>query len=243
MRKRRVVLALALVAAIIGAAVMIANRFNDSGSSASSTSSTSTSTTTVPSAPADGTGSEILPGETVGPGKDQGDPQVAVHAAATALNNIWAASFASDADIKATIEQTVVPERRSNLEQVMIGGKPGLAALLGYQSPEEALLGAQQRVATQMYRVDQFDDGATATIRLFVLNEWIQPGIENNKSYQAPRIRVVRMRWQNDRWLLVFDADPPANERPTPQQNLQLDEAMRQFGPYLKGFKAYVDTG
>jgi len=163
----------------------------------------------------------------------------AVTAAALAMSNLSQAQFLPAEQIRQVVSATVVPAERPTLEQqYAAAGKVFATNYLGYASVNDARLRASYSVTTQKYRVAFFGK-SEATIWLYTVSHWITI---RNLEYYTPSLTVVQMRWINGRWMYAGAHNPPASMQPSPEANLQYEQTVQRFKPYLKGFKPYESS-
>lgn len=208
--------------------------------------------------PGDGEGPSTIPdpagGENQGhgPNLSKSNSMDAVNSAVEAVQALSVAQLLPAVLLAESVNNLAVPESRSVLIELLGPNGRNLATAWGYDSIQDALNNSEYRVATKKYRVGAFDPAAgTAVVSLYTVTHFVTKRTVNSQNqitccgYNHPRIKVVSMRWVEDRWLYVASSDPAPGQAPVftgKGPGLSYDQVVNLYKPFLEKGR-YIDYG
>jgi hypothetical protein len=172
----------------------------------------------------------------------------AAYAAKDAVTNLAQAMFLPPDMIRQVVSQLVIPQEVDQLVNAYQSIGKFTAEKWRYTDVDEARQYAQYNVSPAKWRAASFN-GKSATIYVYTLTNYYEKRMVSQfeASYLpfsgVPRIRVVRMKYLNDKWLFVSARDPDPGESPRLRKSdskRSTDELQARFKRYLKGYHDYV---
>ena len=241
-----------IVSLLVGSIVMINSFYQEnkkSGGSSSTPTQTSPQDPNSPATPTDPAAGESGGGD-IGSVSRKDNSKDAVNAAAQATQALSVAQLLPENLLEESVNTLVVPESRKMFIGLLKSAGPSTATVWGYTSVDDALANSEYVVRTSKYRVDNFDANAgNAVVSLYTMTHFVtrKATLDNQfkwKAWDSPRIIVVQMRWQKERWLYVRKSDPKKGQAPSFSNDdvgLTFAQVEGRYKPFLEkgGFKNY----
>jgi hypothetical protein len=182
------------------------------------------------------------------------DAQTVVDAGATTIKSLAQLMFAQDKTyINSIVSTSIAPSNPNVSTAAQAAVAQAMTEQFGWDNVYEAQVKAYYYVLPRKYRIKHMDNHH-ATIAFFEVAHFDSGPhpigclrkdgtryqcILPNRVYWLPQMNYYKLELIKGQWLCVNYKPAPANKQPKLLPQLQYNQAVQRFNPYLKGFVEY----